>query len=570
MKIKGCLIYTAVLMLAFFPLSSLRAETSPSHQAGSRLNLYDQSYALLIGNSTYQNWTPLPCVDDCLYQVASLLEEHGYQITLRKNLTKDLFLEVFTTLTSWCSKSINNRFLLYYIGHGFTHINQSGEKEGHLIMVDSPGPESDDGIFKLKNIDFASLVNVASIMKNRHALFIMDSTFSFWPYQVSADLKPVFMSQAVALPVQQFLNAGQDYRVLGSDCRFTKAFIALAQDKALEPLPDSAITGSELALHMKISFIQQGAEQLPQYLAFPATGAGDVVLLTRPQNTSELSDKPPPVTDRYNVQSPGNEDSYSFPLTSILKAMDNLDEETLRVVIRDFEGTIYKTIAQDLLFLLKQRRLAENNTQLEKHSPLILLRKSIIEETWQYTTIIDEESVYAEFVNYFKGDKLADPRVSQARDILESRKTPTGSKTEFKPSEKTTAKFVGNGDGTVTDLSSGLMWAQRDNGQDLTWLEAQEYCQSFSLAGFDDWRLPTIQELEGLFSQHHTQNVKDYGSYTVHITAGIKLESCCLWSSNLYKKSDEVWAYDYNVGKRARSCQNFDFNIRVLPVRDVE
>ena len=54
-----------------------------------------------------------------------------------------------------------------------------------------------------------------------------------------------------------------------------------------------------------------------------------------------------------------------------------------------------------------------------------------------------------------------------------------------------------NGDGTVTDLNTGLMWQQGFVSQ-ATWAEAVAGAAAFNLAGYDDWRLPTIKELYSL------------------------------------------------------------------------
>jgi len=54
-----------------------------------------------------------------------------------------------------------------------------------------------------------------------------------------------------------------------------------------------------------------------------------------------------------------------------------------------------------------------------------------------------------------------------------------------------------NGDGTVTDLVTGLMW-QQDPGEKKTYPEAVSGAEVFDLAGYDDWRLPTIKELYSL------------------------------------------------------------------------
>lgn len=58
--------------------------------------------------------------------------------------------------------------------------------------------------------------------------------------------------------------------------------------------------------------------------------------------------------------------------------------------------------------------------------------------------------------------------------------------------------FVDNGDGTVTDAATGLMWAQDDNGAGLNWQDALAYAQDATRAGHDDWRLPNAKELQSI------------------------------------------------------------------------
>ncbi len=59
-------------------------------------------------------------------------------------------------------------------------------------------------------------------------------------------------------------------------------------------------------------------------------------------------------------------------------------------------------------------------------------------------------------------------------------------------------KFVVNGDGTISDLATGLMWAQSDNGEGVEWITALPYAEASTLAGYSDWRLPNVKELQSI------------------------------------------------------------------------
>jgi len=54
-----------------------------------------------------------------------------------------------------------------------------------------------------------------------------------------------------------------------------------------------------------------------------------------------------------------------------------------------------------------------------------------------------------------------------------------------------------NGDGTVSDLVTGLMWA-RARGEKMSWADAMAGAKACRVGGHDDWRVPTIKELYSL------------------------------------------------------------------------
>jgi len=68
-------------------------------------------------------------------------------------------------------------------------------------------------------------------------------------------------------------------------------------------------------------------------------------------------------------------------------------------------------------------------------------------------------------------------------------------------------RFLDNGDGTVTDAQTGLMWQKEDDGTVRTYADGLSYCRQLRLAGQSDWRLPTLQELLSIVVRGTSANV---------------------------------------------------------------
>jgi len=69
--------------------------------------------------------------------------------------------------------------------------------------------------------------------------------------------------------------------------------------------------------------------------------------------------------------------------------------------------------------------------------------------------------------------------------------------------------FVDNGDGTITDRATGLMWQQTDSGVGMDWLAALTYAEDAATAGYDDWRLPNIKELQSIVNYMKSPSATD-------------------------------------------------------------
>jgi hypothetical protein len=59
-------------------------------------------------------------------------------------------------------------------------------------------------------------------------------------------------------------------------------------------------------------------------------------------------------------------------------------------------------------------------------------------------------------------------------------------------------EIIDNGDGTISDFRTSLMWQQHCTSGKLTWEEACKYCNYLSFAGYGDWRAPSVADYKRL------------------------------------------------------------------------
>lgn len=67
--------------------------------------------------------------------------------------------------------------------------------------------------------------------------------------------------------------------------------------------------------------------------------------------------------------------------------------------------------------------------------------------------------------------------------------------------------FVDNGDGTIMDQDTGLMWQKSDSGQGMIWKDALSYSENLEIAGYSDWRLPNAKELQSIIDYSRCPDV---------------------------------------------------------------
>lgn len=141
-------------------------------------------------------------------------------------------------------------------------------------------------------------------------------------------------------------------------------------------------------------------------------------------------------------------------------------------------------------------------------------------------------------------------------------------------------RYIDHGDETVTDTETGLMWMRcalgqvwiddscKGEAQRYTWLHAMVAAKEHRFAGYDDWRLPDIEELKGLVycssgeprytGLRHRPNVDfidielcegDYERPTIDQAVFPDTPASFFWSASPYAgNSDYAWVVLFYYG----------------------
>ena len=259
---------------------------------GKKLSLYKDSYALVIGNGAYpvkNGWNPLPGAVNDVKEVAKVLERHGFNVTLKIDVTKAAFNKAFSDFIYTSGKDKDNRLLFYYAGHGYTTESATGEDLGYLVMLDTPPPEN-AAEFDLYSVDMVKFVSDSKKIHAKHVLFMFDSCFSGTVLNLRNRVTPPHITDRIKNPVRQFITAGRADEPVPDRSEFKKAFLNLLEGRVKEPTPDGYLTGVELGdyLYRTVPKFSQG--QHPQHgkIHDQQLNTGDFVFIL-PQNDQDSS-----------------------------------------------------------------------------------------------------------------------------------------------------------------------------------------------------------------------------------------------------------------------------------------
>ncbi|MEN6508869.1 MAG: DUF1566 domain-containing protein [Smithella sp.] len=157
------------------------------------------------------------------------------------------------------------------------------------------------------------------------------------------------------------------------------------------------------------------------------------------------------------------------------------------------------------------------------------------------------------------GDEIADKKSESAM----ASRPPAAAREIIRKDER----FIAYDNQTVVDTQTNLMWAAKDNGQDINWYDAQKYCENYRGGGYTDWRMPKKEELAELFDKGNPKHQACFPKYEIYLTNLIDLSCCCPWASEREDNDAAYFNFDHGRTHWDERSEDVKKMYRVLPVR---
>ena len=241
---------------------TLRQSESVNAPVLEERELYQESYALVIGVDDYNNgWPRLSNAVRDAEEIAEALEQKGFEVELHRNLDSSELPQVFKRFFILKGENPEARLFVWFAGHGATV-----DGEGYLIPANAP-VITQSTEFKFSSValrDFGTFMRQSA---SKHVYAVFDACFAGTVFTAQRAMPPAAITRATTLPVRQFLTSGDADQTVSDDGQFRELFVrAILGEEPADANADGYLTASEIGMYLgdRITNLTESA-QTPRY-----------------------------------------------------------------------------------------------------------------------------------------------------------------------------------------------------------------------------------------------------------------------------------------------------------------
>jgi len=301
--------------------------------AVNREEIYDNSYALIIGIDKYQNIRELDYAVKDAEAVQSMLtgsfqfEKDDIRLLKNDKATKITIIQEFSNITKQAGE--NDRVLIFFAGHGQTEDLPDGGEIGYLLPVNA-----DNADLYVSAIDMDELRKISLRSKAKHILYLIDACYGGLASVGSrglASTTPKYIDKITKYKSRYIISAGGKgeeviEKAEWGHSAFTKNLLSGLRDMMADSDEDGIITTQELGAYLRKKVtVDSDNQQTPKVrnltsdegeFVFFSSSWGSTILETEPETNGEkipIYTSTKVITDKKSIES----QSYILDLTDI-------------------------------------------------------------------------------------------------------------------------------------------------------------------------------------------------------------------------------------------------------------
>ena len=377
---------------------TLRQSESVNAPILEERELYQESYALVIGIDDYDNgWPRLSNAILDAELIAAALETKGFDVELYRNPDSESLPQIFKRFFILKGENPEARLFVWFAGHGATV-----EGEGYLIPSDAP-VITQSTEFKFSSValrDFGTFMRQSA---SKHVYAVFDACFAGTVFTAQRAMPPAAITRATTLPVRQFLTSGDADQTVSDDGQFRELFVrAILGEEPADANSDGYLTASEIGMYLgdRVTNLTESA-QTPRYgkLRDKDYDRGDFVFVVDPEmNPAGPVSAGAEVVFWDSVKDTGDADML---LAYLAEYPEGMFSNLARIKLKRFGERAQSGVVKVMLSALQSRLVVRESSNVrefptEESSPLLSLPqgteifglgKAVSDSSWTYVSI---------------------------------------------------------------------------------------------------------------------------------------------------------------------------------------